>query len=267
MPSYASAASTTGYDLSMDGSLEIVVLDSPEALAEEAAATIARVAAEAVAARDRFTLVLSGGETPRATYACLAAPAFRERIRWDRTSIFFGDERGVAADHRDSNYGMARTVLLDRVAVSPARVFRIRGDADDPEAAALDYAQTMSRELGLRRGEWPRFDLVLLGLGVDGHIASLFPGSPAAREVFRPIVAVHAAAAAIPQRFTLTLPVLNAAAHVIFLVAGPEKAKIVKGVLQDHAPVPATMVRPPDGRLLWLLDRAAASLLPAAGAA
>jgi 6-phosphogluconolactonase len=267
MPSPASGDSTTGYDLSMDASIEIAVVDTPQALAEEAAATIARIAAKAVAARDRFTLVLSGGDTPRATYERLAMPPFRERVRWDRTSIFFGDERGVSPEHRDSNYGMARAALLDHVPVSPARVFRIRGEADDPEAAALDYAQTLSRELGLRRGEWPRFDLVLLGLGVDGHVASLFPGSPAAREVFRPVVAVHAAAAAIPQRFTLTVPVLNAAAHVIFLVAGPEKAKIVKGVLHDQAAVPATLIRPPDGRLLWLLDRAAASLLPAAGAA
>jgi 6-phosphogluconolactonase len=251
----------------MDASTEIRVVDSPEALAEAAAATIARLAGEAVAARDRFTLVLSGGDTPRATYERLAAPPFRDRMPWDRTWVFFGDERGVPPEHRDSNYGMARAALLDRVPVSPARVFRIRGEIEDPEAAALDYAQTLGRELGLRRGEWPRFDLVLLGLGVDGHVASLFPGSPAAREVFRPIVAVHAAAAAIPQRFTLTLPALNAAAHVMFLVAGPEKAKIVKGVLQDEAPVPASMVRPPDGHLLWLIDRAAASLLPAAGAA
>jgi 6-phosphogluconolactonase len=128
---------------------------------------------------------------------------------------------------------------------------------------AADYARTLAEVLGVRRGEVPRLDLVLLGLGVDGHTASLFPGSPVLKETFRAVAAVHAAAASIPQRFTLTYPVLNAAACVIFLVAGPEKAKVVKAALGDRARgLPAAMVQPTDGRVLWILDRAAASLLP-----
>ena len=137
------------------------------------------------------------------------------------------------------------------------------GEASDPEEAASDYARTLAEVFGTRRGELPRFDLVLLGIGVDGHTASLFPGSPVLKEVFRTVAAVHAAAAVIPQRFTLTLPVLNAAARVVFLVAGPEKAKVVRAALSDRGvSLPAAMVVPPEGRLTWLLDRAAAALVP-----
>src|SRR3989442_795110 len=121
----------------------------------------------------------------------------------------------------------------------------------------------LAEVFGTRRGEIPRFDLILLGMGLDGHTASLFPGSPALKEIFRPVAGVHAAAAAIPQRLTLTFPVLNAAACVVFIVAGAEKAKAVKAVLADGAMLPAGMVRPENGRLLWLGDRAAAALLKA----
>jgi 6-phosphogluconolactonase len=247
----------------MGSPAEIVVVDTPAALAERAAEALVTAAAEAIAARGRFTVALSGGATPRDTYRRLAEAPFRERMAWDRVWVFFGDERGVPPDHRESNYGMARAALLSRVPVPEAQVFRIHGEAEDPEAAAADYARAIGETLGLRRGELPRFDLVLLGLGIDGHTASLFPGSPVLREVFRPVAAVHAAAAAVPERLTLTPPVLNAAAMVVFLVAGPEKAKAVKAVLHDQAPLPAAMIRPADGRLLWILDRAAASLLPA----
>jgi 6-phosphogluconolactonase len=132
---------------------------------------------------------------------------------------------------------------------------------------AAEYARVLAEALGTRRGEIPRLDLVLLGLGIDGHTASLFPGSPVLKEVFRTVAAVHAAAAEIPQRFTFTFPVFNAAACVIYLVSGGVKAKIVKASLAERgAGVPAGMVRPSDGRLVWLLDRAAASLLPPGGA-
>jgi 6-phosphogluconolactonase len=240
---------------------ETQVVESEDALAEAAALAIVEAAVDAIAVRGRFTLVLSGGDTPRRTYARLAQTPFRDRIDWLKTRVFFGDERGVPPDHRDSNYGMAWATLLSKVPVPPASIFRIRGEGEDPETAAADYARALTEALGLRRGERPRFDLVLLGLGVDGHTASLFPGSPVLKEVFRTVVAVHATAAAIPQRITLTLPVLNAAAEVLFLVAGPEKAKVVKAALGDQATLPAAMVRPGEGRLRWLLDRAAASLL------
>jgi 6-phosphogluconolactonase len=244
---------------------EIVVVKDPPALAEAAARAIVDEAREAVATRGRFTIALAGGATPRETYERLALPPLRDEMSWDRTWVFFGDERAVGPDHPESNYRMAREALLSRVPIAADRIVRMRGEADDRDAAAADYARTLAEVFQTRRGELPRFDLVLLGLGVDGHTASLFPGSPVLKEVFRPVAAVHAAAAALPERLTLTFPVLNAASRVLFLVTGAEKAKVVKTVLGDEALLPAGMVRPANGRLTWLLDRAAAALLPAAG--
>lgn len=244
----------------------VTVVADPDALAEAAARTIVDAATEAVGARGSFRVALAGGETPSATYARLASPPWSERMPWRQTWVFFGDERGVPPDHKDSNYGMAHRTLLSKVPVPTQHIFRIRGEAEDPEAAATEYARHLATAFGLRRGELPRFDLILLGLGVDGHTASLFPGSPVLKEIFRAVAAVHAAAATVPQRFTLTLPVLNAAARVLVLVAGSEKAKAVKATLGESAAVPAAMVRPTTGELVWIIDRAAAALLPAAGA-
>ena len=242
----------------------VTIVPDPDALAATAARLIADTAADAIDARGRFMWALAGGETPRSTYAKLALPPFRERVDWHRTWVFFGDERAVPPDHPDSNYRMAHETLLGKVPIPAAQVLRIHGEAPDSEVAAAEYAHVLSEAFGTRRGELPRFDLVLLGLGVDGHAASLFPGSPVLREIFRAVAAVHVAAASIPQRLTLTLPVLNAAARVVFLVAGPEKAKVVKAVLGERAILPAAMVRPDPGELVWLLDRAAAAQLSAA---
>ncbi|HET7340456.1 MAG TPA: 6-phosphogluconolactonase [Methylomirabilota bacterium] len=241
---------------------EIVVVDDAVALADTAARVIVDTALEAAAARGRFTVALAGGNTPRMTYERLAQPPLRDRMPWDRTWVFFGDERGVPPMHPESNYGMAHATLLSKVPVPPERVLRIRGEAEDPEAAAAEYARRVSEVLGGKRGELPRFDLILLGMGVDGHTGSLFPGSPVLKEVFRPVAAVHASAASIPQRFTFTFPLINAAAHVMFLVAGSEKAKVLKATLgEGGSGLPGSMVRPTNGRLVWLLDRAAAALL------
>jgi 6-phosphogluconolactonase len=244
----------------MDPAPAITVLRDPEALADAAAHRILEAATAAVAARGRFTVALSGGATPRATYMRLAVPPFSERMPWAETFVFFGDERCVPPDHPASNYRMAAETLLSKVAIPPAQVFPMRSDAEDPDAAA-EYGRTLARVFGTRRGEMPRFDLILLGMGLDGHTGSLFPGSPVLKEIFRPVVAVHATAAAIPHRLTFTLPVFNAAACVIFLVSGAEKAKTVKAVLGDGALLPAGLVRPSDGRLEWMLDQAAARLL------
>ena len=248
----------------MDSALEITVVDDPAALAETAARAIVELAAEAVDTHGRFILALAGGGTPRTTYERLAQPPLRDRMPWARTWVFFGDERGVAPDHPESNYRMANQSLLSKVSIPAAQIARIRGEADDPEAAATEYARHLGEVFGTRRGDLPRFDLILLGMGVDGHTGSLFPGSPVLKEVFRSVAAVHAAAASIPQRFTFTFPVINAAAHVMFLVAGAEKAKVLKAVLgEPNSSLPAAMVRPTNGRLVWLLDKAAAALLPA----
>src|SRR3989442_4473355 len=243
----------------------VTIVPDPEALADAAARLTVDVAAQAIAARGRFMWALAGGETPRATYARLALPPLRERVDWRHTWVFFGDERAVPPDHAGSNYRMAHETLLSKVPIPAAQVLRIRGEAEDLEVAAAEYARALGEAFGTRRGALPRFDLVLLGLGVDGHTASLFPDSPVVPEWFRAVPAVHVAAASIPQRLTLTLPVSNAAARVVFLVAGAEKAKVVKTVLGERATLPAAMVRPADGELVWLIDRAAAAQLsPAA---
>ena len=239
----------------------VKIVDDATTLAGAAALAIVEAAGEAVAAGQGFSVVLAGGGTPRATYDRLAAPPFAERMPWDRTSVFFGDERCVPPDHPESNYRMANETLLSKVPIPTDRVFRMRGEAESCEEAAVEYARTLTSVFATPRGGLPRFDLVLLGMGLDGHTGSLFPGSPAVKEVFRTVVAVHAAAASIPQRLTLTLPPINAAARVVFLVSGAEKAKVVKAILRDGAMLPAGMVRPTDGTLTWMVDRAAAALL------
>ena len=249
----------------MDDSPQVMLVDDTAALADVAAGAIVDAAVAAVAARHRFTFVLSGGATPRATYMRLAAAPFAERMPWDRTWVFFGDERCVPPDHSESNHRMANETLLSKVAIPADHVFRMRGEAENPEEAAAEYARALTAVFETEGGGLPRFDLVLLGIGLDGHTASLFPGSPAVKEIFRTVVAVHAAAASIPQRLTLTLPLINAAAHVIFLVAGPEKAKVVKAMLRDGVVLPASMARPVDGALTWIVDRDAAALLSPAG--
>jgi 6-phosphogluconolactonase len=245
----------------MDAAPSIVVIDDAAALADQAAQAIVDAARAAVHARGRFTVALAGGATPRTTYLRLAAPPHADAMPWDRTWVFFGDERCIPPDHPESNYGMANETLLGKAPLPPAQVFRMRGEADDPEAAATEYARTLAEVFATRRGALPRFDLILLGMGLDGHTGSLFPGSPALKEVFRTVAAVHAAAAAIPQRLTLTFPVLNAAAEVIFLVSGAEKAKAVKAALGEGSTLPAAMVRPTSGHVRWLLDAPAAALL------
>ncbi len=240
---------------------KVEVFPDRTALADAAARIIVEAARDAVAARGRFLVALSGGETPRETYARLAGEPWRDAMPWAQTFVFFGDERCVPPDHPESNFRTAQDALLGKVPVPPAQIFRMRAEIDDTEAAAAEYARTLATVAGTRRGEIPRFDLILLGMGLDGHTGSLFPGSPVLKEVFRTVAAVHAAAAAIPHRLTLTFPVINAASQVIFLVSGSEKAKVVKAALSEGATLPASLVAPTEGRLVWMLDRDAASRL------
>src|SRR5256886_870561 len=208
---------------------EFVILATAEEVAEAAAAEIAE------ALRDGAkTLVLTGGTTPKRCYELLSTLD----VEWGRVAVFFGDERCVPPDHPESNYRMANETLLSKVPIPADQVFRMRGEAESCEEAAVEYARTLTSVFATPRGGLPRFDLVLLGMGLDGHTGSLFPGSPAVKEVFRTVVAVHAAAASIPQRLTLTLPPINAAARVMFLVSGAEKAKVVKAILRDGAMLP-----------------------------
>jgi len=241
---------------------QLIVLKDAAALADAAAAAILDAGRTAVTEHGRFTIALAGGATPASTYARLAQAPFVDVMPWERTYVFFGDERVVPPDHPESNFRMAYDRLLAKVPLAADHVLRMRGEAADSETAAAEYAKSLAEHCTERRNGVPRLDLVLLGVGVDGHTASLFPGSPVVREVFRPVAAVHAAAAAIPERLTLTLPVINAAARVFVLVSGPEKAKVMKAVLVEKALLPAGMVGPTDGELRWYLDASAAGLLP-----
>ena len=235
------------------------------AVAHAAAEEIADAAARAMRVRGRFTIALAGGATPRRTYEFLADPGapFRERLRWDRVHVFFGDERHVPPDHPDSNYRMAREALLDRVAV--ASVHRIHGEEPEATAAADAYEAELRRFFGVPAGDPPpRLDLVLLGVGPDGHTASLFPGSAALDERRRWVVAPYVEALR-AHRITLTLPVLERGREVLFLASGAEKADAVAQVFAPAAgaaPPPAGRVRPERGALVWLVDRAAASRIP-----
>ena len=235
----------------------------PAALARLAASEVAARAEAAVASRGRFTVALAGGTTPARLHALLADPGepFRARIAWERTQVFFGDERHVGPDHPDSNYGAARATLLGRVPLPPGAVHRVRGEVPDAAAAAGEYERELRQVLAPEPGAPPRLDVILLGMGGDGHTASLFPGSEALDERVRLVVAPWVARLG-AHRITLTLPVLDAARTVLFLVAGPEKAPRLAEVLEGPASeLPAARVRPRDGELLWLLDEAAAALL------
>jgi 6-phosphogluconolactonase len=235
------------------------VLPDPPAMFRTAAAELSAAARAAVAQQGRFSLALPGGHTPRGLYALLAGDeAFRTAIPWARTHVFWGDERHVPPEDPDSNYRMAREVLLDRVPLPAANVHRVFAEERDAGRAAARYEQELRGFFGLEGAALPRFDFVLLGLGPDGHTASLFPGTSALQEATRLVVATHVPALG-TDRITLTLPVLNQAACVTFLVSGAEKAPVVRAVLEQRrgTPLPAQRVRP-TGRLLWLLDAAAA---------
>jgi 6-phosphogluconolactonase len=235
----------------------VKVLSDPEAVAREGAQHIARAAEAALARSGRFTLALSGGRTPRALHAHLLA----EPVDWGRTVVLFGDERCVAPDHPESNFRMARETLLDHLPCPPAVVVRMEGERP-PEEAARRCEQAL-RSL-FPDAVFPRPDLVVLGMGADGHTASLFPGTTALQEKTRWVVANH-----VPQldtfRLTLTVPVLQSAAELLFLVTGKDKAPVFAeafGGRPHPVPYPCELVGPLDGVRTVLADAAAASELP-----
>jgi 6-phosphogluconolactonase len=235
-------------------------LNTPQELFAAAAEEVIRAANEAVAVSGRFTIALSGGSTPKNLNTLLATNA-RTSLPWDRMFFFWGDERHVPPSDPESNYRMAEETLLSKVPVPRANVFRIPAENPDAAAAALAYEETLRKFFALQAGEFPRFDLILLGMGPDGHAASLFPGTAALQEKSRLVVANWVEKFK-TDRITLTLPVLNAARCVIFLVSGTEKAAALHEVLETDAPggqYPSKLVRPTDGKLIWLVDRAAAS--------
>jgi 6-phosphogluconolactonase len=243
-----------------------VICRAADDLADRAADLFIQEANAATIARGRFTVALSGGSTPEKMYTLLAAPDRRSRIDWSRVYVFFGDERTVPANDPRSNFGMAQRTLLAGGAILADHVFSVPTEGRSAGEAATEYAAILSRFFGLPPdGPAPAFDLILLGLGDDGHTASLFPGKPALQ--IRDTWVTSSPPGVLPppvDRITFTFPVLNAARHAVFLVAGEKKAEVVREVLEGNPPVkerPATGVRPPHGTLTWMLDAVAASLL------
>jgi len=237
------------------------------ALMEAGAAAFVAAARAAIGAHGRFIAALSGGSTPRALFELLATERFASSVDWSRVHVCWGDERAVPPDAAASNYRMAREALLDHVPIPASQVHRIRGE-DPPQVAAEAYERTLrtlfATPVGPPRPEpGARFDLVLLGMGDNGHTASLFPGLHAAREAERWVVAESVAEVGM-WRITLTPVVLNAAAEVVFLVAGADKAAMLHRVLDGPVrpdALPAQVVVPHDGRLRWLVDTDAAARL------
>jgi 6-phosphogluconolactonase len=232
----------------------IRVFDNPARLSLAAAGLIADRARQAVARRGRFCMALSGGRTPLRTYQQLGRPPFRDRVPWAQSHLFWGDERCVAENDPRSNFKMAREALLDRVPLPPGQVHPIRCAAD-PQSAAQAY-QTLLQ--GFFSPAEARFDLVLLGLGEDGHTASLIPGTSAPLETLRLVTALQRIDEDF-ARVTLTAPAINLARLVVFLVSGRSKATILHRVLQGPpGQFPAQLIAPHEGEVIWLVDKAAA---------
>jgi len=233
-------------------------------IASYAAKEVARIAAEAASSRGVFSIALSGGSTPKMLYALMAEhPSLRNSLPWDKMNVFFGDERHVGPGHADSNYQMATDSMLSKVPLRPEQIHRIKGEYPDAAQAAAEYEDVIRRQFSLKSGNFPRFDVVLLGMGNEGHTLSLFPGTKALHETQR-IVASNWVGKLYTDRITLTAPAANAAANIIFMVTGSDKACALKAVLegpQEPEQLPAQMIRPSNGSLYWLLDAAAASML------
>lgn len=229
-----------------------------QALSRAAADFFVQLSSTSVSEKGRFSVALTGGSTPRPLYHLLTSPEFMERIDWSCVHLFWGDERCVPPEHPDSNYRMADDALLSQVPIHAENIYRMSGEMDPGQAAGV-YEKELRNFFKGR--EIPKFDMILLGLGTDGHTASLFPDSPALKEKIRLVLSDTSPERKHP-RLTLTLPVINHAANILFLVAGKEKARILAQVLDEKKEpdrIPAKAVRPRSGRLFWFVDEAAAS--------
>jgi 6-phosphogluconolactonase len=246
----------------MSTSPDLRIFPDRPALFQAAEQEFVRLARAAIQSNGRFTVALAGGSTPKGLYSLLAT---NTAVAWDKVYFFFGDERHVPPDDPESNYRMAREAMLSKLPLPAGNVFRV--PAEDPDAghAAESYEQTLRQFFQTPAGKFPRFDLILLGMGPDGHTASLFPGGKALQETSRRVVADWVEKFK-THRITFTLPVLNNAAVVMFLVSGEDKAQALKEVLEGSQPAemfPSKLVRPTNGKLIWLIDQSAASALSA----
>jgi 6-phosphogluconolactonase len=238
---------------------EIIICSDVDELNRKAAAQFVELANDAIARAGRFTVALSGGSTPKALYSLLALAAYRDRTDWQRVHLFWGDERCVPPDHAESNFRMVEEALLSKIQIPGKNIHRMAGEKEASEAAG-DYESELRNFFALGARKLPRFDLILLGLGEDGHTASVFPGSTALTEQEH-LVATTYVEKLKAHRLTLTLPVINNAARVSFLIAGASKAAVVKNLLgpdSESFDYPAGRVRPSDGQLTWFMTKDAA---------
>lgn len=244
--------------------VDIKVVEDQADFARKAAELFVDASREAIADHGRFRVALAGGSTPKLLYRLLAEPEHRGWVEWSRTDCYFGDERCVPPDHPESNYRTAQETLFDPLKLPSDQVFRMRGEMADPDQAAGDYEAVLRRQFGIAAPAWPRFDLILLGLGEDGHTASLFPETSALEERIR-LAVPGQAPKGVKDRLTLTVPTINHARMIVFLVSGRQKARAVQAVLDGHDEHldrlwPARLIHPLVGRMVWVLDREANSL-------
>ena len=244
--------------------VKLQIVSDASALARVAAEVFIGAARPAVEKNGRFTVALSGGSTPKALYTFLATDReLNARVPWQQSYFFFGDERQVPPDNPDSNFRMANEAMLSKVSIPASHVFRMKGEYQETDRAAVEYEQELRDFFHVAVGEFPRFDLVMLGMGPDGHMASLFPGTKALDEEQR-LVTSNWVGKFYTHRITMTAPVLNSAACVMFMVNGKDKALPLKAVLEgphEPAQLPSQLIRPVNGTLLWLVDESAAGLL------
>ena len=240
---------------------EVILFQDKEALSREAAHRFVFLATRQARTGGVFNVALAGGSTPEMLYGLLAAPPFREAVEWKNVHFFFGDERAVPPEDADSNYRMANATLFSPLALPASNIHRLRAEALDLDAAARAYEAELRNHFALSdAASAPRFDLILLGMGPDGHTASLFPHKPALQEKTRLVVASEPGLKPFVPRLTLTFPVLDAAANVLFLVSGADKAATLHRVLNgpaDPDALPSQSVAPAEGSLVWLVDQAA----------
>ncbi len=244
---------------------DIRIHSNSQAVAEASAAFVLEVGQKAIRANGRFLIALSGGTTPEILYRALTSPAFADRLDWSRAIFFFSDERCVPPNDPRSNYALANKTLFIPLNIPPSQIYRMAGESSDPQVAASEYEQQLRLATNTVPSVLPSLDLILLGLGEDGHTASLFPGSPILQDYRRAIAATQSPKDP-PHRLTMTLAAINRASVVLFLATGSGKAEVVRTILdpktEGQRQFPASLVKPEEGRLVWFLDQAAAAKLP-----
>lgn len=241
--------------------LKLHIFPALPELSQAAATYVAHLSAQAVATRGRFTVAFSGGSLPKLLCPSLVAEPLHTQVKWPAWHVFWADERCVPLTSPDSNYRLVQEYLFDHVDIPPAQIYTV-DDSLEPAAAAAAYQNDLNRVFQPPTNQYPRFDLILLGMGEDGHTASLFPHHPLLKETERWVAPICDSPKPPPERITLTLPVINKARQVIFLATGAAKADILAGVLQSQSPwgsLPAQLVQPESGDLHWFVDEAAAN--------